>query len=47
MGVYSMITLSRNTMRLAQMVRAELPECLLIAGGPLPTLYPEQYSGVI
>ena len=43
-GVYSMITLSRNAMRVARAVRAGLPESTLIAGGPLPTLYPEQYS---
>ncbi len=42
-GVYSMVTLSRNTFRIAEMVRSILPECLLVAGGPLPTLYPEQY----
>jgi anaerobic magnesium-protoporphyrin IX monomethyl ester cyclase len=44
-GIYSMVTLSRNTFRLAGMVRASLPDSLLVAGGPLPTLYPEQYSG--
>lgn len=43
-GVYSMITLSRNSMRLAEAVRADQPGSTLIAGGPLPTLYPEQYS---
>lgn len=42
-GVYSMVTLSRNTFRIAEMVRSALPGCLLVAGGPLPTLYPEQY----
>ncbi len=42
-GIYSMVTLSRNTFRIAEMVRANLPESLLVAGGPLPTLYPEQY----
>jgi anaerobic magnesium-protoporphyrin IX monomethyl ester cyclase len=44
-GIYSMVTLSRNTFRMAEMVRASLPDCLLVAGGPLPTLYPEQYCG--
>ena len=44
-GVYSMITLSRNAFRIAESVRASLPESTLIAGGPLPTLYPERYSG--
>lgn len=43
-GIYSMVSLSRNTFRIAEMVRAQLPESLLVAGGPLPTLYPERYS---
>jgi anaerobic magnesium-protoporphyrin IX monomethyl ester cyclase len=42
-GIYSMVTLSRNTFHIAEMVRTILPGCLLVAGGPLPTLYPEQY----
>jgi len=44
LGIYSMITLSRNTYRLAEIVRTYLPACLLVAGGPMPTLYPERYS---
>jgi anaerobic magnesium-protoporphyrin IX monomethyl ester cyclase len=43
-GIHSMVTLSRNTFRLAEMVRANLPACLLVAGGPLPTLHPELFS---
>jgi len=43
-GIYSMVTLSRNTFRIAEMVRTSLPDCLLVAGGPLPTLYPDRYS---
>jgi len=43
-GIYSMVTLSRNTFRFAEMVRTYLPDSLLVAGGPLPTLYPEQYG---
>ena len=43
-GIYTMVTLSRNTFQIASMVRAKLPDSLLVAGGPLPTLYPEQYS---
>ncbi len=39
-----MITLSRNAFRIAEMVRARLPDSLIVAGGPLPTLYPERYS---
>jgi anaerobic magnesium-protoporphyrin IX monomethyl ester cyclase len=45
-GIYTMVTLSHNTFRIAEMVRTILPESLLVAGGPLPTLYPEQYSKV-
>lgn len=43
-GIYSMISLSRNTFRIAEMVRASFPESLIVAGGPLPSLYPERYS---
>ncbi|HEX7620590.1 MAG TPA: radical SAM protein [Anaerolineales bacterium] len=42
-GIYTMVTLSRNTFRIAEMVRTSLPDSLLVSGGPLPTLYPEQY----
>lgn len=45
-GIYSMISLSRNTFRIAEMVRSTLPGCLLVAGGPMPTLYPERYSRI-
>ena len=44
-GIYSMITLSRNTFRISDLVRQDLPQSLLVAGGPLPTLYPEHYRG--
>jgi anaerobic magnesium-protoporphyrin IX monomethyl ester cyclase len=44
-GISSMILLSRSTFRFAELVRTRLPEALLVAGGPMPTLYPEQYSG--
>jgi anaerobic magnesium-protoporphyrin IX monomethyl ester cyclase len=43
-GIYSMVTLSRNTFRIASMVRSDLPGSLLVAGGPLPTLYPERFG---
>jgi anaerobic magnesium-protoporphyrin IX monomethyl ester cyclase len=43
-GIYSMVALSRNTFRIAEMVRTRLPDSLLVAGGPLPTLYPERYT---
>jgi len=44
-GIYCMVSLSRNTFRIAEMLRADLPDCLLVAGGPLPTLYPEHFNG--
>ena len=44
-GIYSMITLSRNAIRIAEMVRANIPHSLIVAGGPMPTLYPQRYSG--
>lgn len=44
-GVYSMASMSQNAFRVASAVRQNLPASLLIAGGPLPTLYPDQYLG--
>lgn len=44
-GISSMILLSRNTFRFAELVRDHLPESLLVVGGPMPTLYPERYTG--
>jgi anaerobic magnesium-protoporphyrin IX monomethyl ester cyclase len=44
-GIYCMVTLSRNTFRIAEMIRSDLPDCLLVAGGPLPTLYPQHFNG--
>lgn len=43
-GIYSMVTLSRNTFKIVEMVRKDFPDCLLVAGGPLPTLYPDRYN---
>ncbi len=44
-GLSSMVSLTRNTVRIAEMVRAELPGCLVVAGGPLPTVFPHRYLG--
>ncbi len=44
-GISSMILLSRNTFRFGSLVRDRIPEALLVVGGPMPTLYPEQYAG--
>ena len=43
-GIYSMITLSRNTFRILASLREKLPDALFISGGPLPTLYPELFA---
>jgi anaerobic magnesium-protoporphyrin IX monomethyl ester cyclase len=43
-GIYCMVTLTRNTFRMVKFVRTELPKSLLVAGGPLPTLYPERFA---
>ena len=39
-----MVSLSRNTFRIVEMVSKRHPDCLLVGGGPMPTLYPERYS---
>jgi anaerobic magnesium-protoporphyrin IX monomethyl ester cyclase len=43
-GVYSMVSLTRNTLAVADMVRQVLPQSLLVAGGPLPTVFPNRYT---
>ncbi len=44
-GIYSMVSMSRNAFRIAEMIENDFPDCIRVAGGPLPTLYPECYSG--
>jgi anaerobic magnesium-protoporphyrin IX monomethyl ester cyclase len=43
-GVYSMVSLTQNTLRIAESIRRSLPKALLIAGGPLPTVFPRRYT---
>jgi anaerobic magnesium-protoporphyrin IX monomethyl ester cyclase len=43
-GIYSMVSLTRNTFRIAEMVRTSLPDSLVVAGGPLPTVFPVRYT---
>jgi anaerobic magnesium-protoporphyrin IX monomethyl ester cyclase len=43
-GIYTMITLSRNTFRMLAILREKLPHSLFISGGPLPTLYPDRFA---
>ena len=42
-GIYSMVTLGRNANRMAQALHGKVD--FLVAGGPLPTVYPEQFLG--
>ncbi len=44
-GIYSMVSLTGNSLRIAEMVKARLPGSLLVAGGPLPTVFPGRYAG--
>jgi anaerobic magnesium-protoporphyrin IX monomethyl ester cyclase len=43
-GIYSMVSLTHNALQIAEMVRARLPDSLLVAGGPLPTVFPRRYA---
>lgn len=43
-GIYTMITLSKNTFRMIKSLRKKLPQSLFISGGPLPTLYPDRFA---
>jgi anaerobic magnesium-protoporphyrin IX monomethyl ester cyclase len=43
-GVSSMVSLTRPTFAVAELVRRELPDALLVAGGPLPTVFPQRFS---
>lgn len=44
-GISSMVLLNRSTFRFAELVRERLSQALLVAGGPMPTLYPERFNG--
>jgi anaerobic magnesium-protoporphyrin IX monomethyl ester cyclase len=44
-GIYCMVTMSRAAFRIAELARARYKGCLIVAGGPLPTLYPENFMG--
>ncbi len=43
-GITSLVSLSRATFEIAQSVRRMLPDSILVAGGPLPTLYPQRFA---
>lgn len=42
-GIYAMVSVSENALALAGELRQHLPETLLLCGGPLPTLRPQQF----
>ncbi len=43
-GIYVMLTMIDNALYLARKIRAISPETLLVCGGPMPTLRPEQFD---
>jgi anaerobic magnesium-protoporphyrin IX monomethyl ester cyclase len=43
-GIYVMMTMSRNALIMAEELRDRLPGVLLVTGGPLPTLFPVWFS---
>jgi anaerobic magnesium-protoporphyrin IX monomethyl ester cyclase len=43
-GVSSMVSLTHSTFAVADVVRDELPDALLVAGGPLPTVFPRRFT---
>ncbi len=43
-GIYSMVSLTRNTFQIADMVREKLPNAPIASGGPMPTLFPARYA---
>jgi anaerobic magnesium-protoporphyrin IX monomethyl ester cyclase len=43
-GIYVMMTMTRSAIDLAKRIKALLPKAVLVCGGPMPTLKPEQFS---
>jgi anaerobic magnesium-protoporphyrin IX monomethyl ester cyclase len=44
-AMYVMVTMSRNAFSLVRELRERLPDTLFVAGGPLPTVYPDRFLG--
>jgi anaerobic magnesium-protoporphyrin IX monomethyl ester cyclase len=42
-GISAMVSLTGNALRIASAVRERLPDTLLVAGGPLPTVFPDRF----
>jgi anaerobic magnesium-protoporphyrin IX monomethyl ester cyclase len=43
-GISAMVSLTGNALRLAGALRERLPHALLVAGGPLPTVFPGRFA---
>jgi anaerobic magnesium-protoporphyrin IX monomethyl ester cyclase len=43
-GISSMVSLTGSTLRVAAAFRERLPDALLVAGGPLPTVFPGRFA---
>ena len=43
-GISIMVSMSENALDLAREIRRRMPDTLLVCGGPLPTLRPQQFS---
>ena len=44
-GISAMVSLTGNALHIAALVRERLPGTLLVAGGPLPTVFPRRFAG--
>ena len=42
-GISAMVSLTGNALRIAAALRERLPDALLVAGGPLPTVFPDRF----
>lgn len=42
-GIYTMITMTKNTFRILDTLKNKIPDAVFISGGPLPTLYPNSF----
>ena len=42
-GISAMVSLTGNAVRIAAAARERLPDALLVAGGPLPTVFPDRF----
>jgi anaerobic magnesium-protoporphyrin IX monomethyl ester cyclase len=43
-GFYIMTTMSKNALDLLKAIKKAMPDCIFVAGGPLPSLYPSKFA---